>query len=131
MRSKADTLPGTKRERTRDQLLVSAQSLLMSEGARSSRTIRAFIDHAQAEITETRAIDNLTLAILRTRPTVALHKIQTLQHNHAVTRKCVCYHCCLPAILSRYHHYLISFLEDCLDFMQNNILNFLHIFHFN
>ncbi|ANT61879.1 LysR family transcriptional regulator [Salipiger sp. CCB-MM3] len=29
--------------------------LLMSEGARSSRTIRAFIDHAQAEITETRA----------------------------------------------------------------------------
>lgn len=29
--------------------------LLMSEGARGSRTVRAFIEHAQAEITETRA----------------------------------------------------------------------------
>lgn len=33
MRSKVDSLPGTKRERTRDQLLVSAQSLLMEGGA--------------------------------------------------------------------------------------------------
>lgn len=29
--------------------------LMMSEGARGSRTVRAFIEHAQAEITETRA----------------------------------------------------------------------------
>ena len=33
MKNKVDSLSGTKRERTRDQLLVSAQSLLMHEGA--------------------------------------------------------------------------------------------------
>lgn len=45
MRSKADTLPGTKRERTRDQLLVSAQSLLMSEGA-AALGLRQITAHA-------------------------------------------------------------------------------------
>lgn len=45
MRSKADSLPGTKRERTRDQLLVSAQSLLMSEGA-AALGLRQITTHA-------------------------------------------------------------------------------------
>lgn len=45
MRSKADGLPGTKRERTRDQLLVSAQSLLMSEGA-TALGLRQITTHA-------------------------------------------------------------------------------------
>lgn len=45
MRSKADSLPGTKRERTRDQLLVSAQSLLMSDGA-GALGLRQITTHA-------------------------------------------------------------------------------------
>jgi AcrR family transcriptional regulator len=45
VRSKVDSLPGTKRERTRDQLLVSAQSLLMSEGA-AALGLRQITTHA-------------------------------------------------------------------------------------
>ena len=45
MRSKVDSLPGTKRERTRDQLLVSAQSLLMHEGA-GALGLRQITTHA-------------------------------------------------------------------------------------
>lgn len=45
MRSKADSLQGTKRERTRDQLLVSAQSLLMNEGA-AALGLRQITTHA-------------------------------------------------------------------------------------
>jgi AcrR family transcriptional regulator len=45
MRSKVDSLPGTKRERTRDQLLVSAQSLLMHEGA-GALGLRQIMTHA-------------------------------------------------------------------------------------
>lgn len=45
MRSKTDSLPGTKRERTRDQLLVSAQSLLMSDGV-AALGLRQITNHA-------------------------------------------------------------------------------------
>jgi len=45
MKSKVDSLPGTKRERTRDQLLVSAQSLLMREGA-AALGLRQITTHA-------------------------------------------------------------------------------------
>ena len=45
MKSKVDSLSGTKRERTRDQLLVSAQSLLMHEGA-GALGLRQITTHA-------------------------------------------------------------------------------------
>ena len=45
MKSKVDSLSGTKRERTRDQLLVSAQSLLMHEGA-AALGLRQITTHA-------------------------------------------------------------------------------------
>lgn len=45
MKSKADSLLGTKRERTRDHLLVSAQFLLMSEGA-AALGLRQITTHA-------------------------------------------------------------------------------------
>ena len=45
MKSKVDSLSGTKRERTRDQLLVSAQSLLMYEGA-AALGLRQITTHA-------------------------------------------------------------------------------------
>ena len=45
MKSKVDSLMGTKRERTRDQLLVSAQSLLMREGA-AALGLRQITTHA-------------------------------------------------------------------------------------
>jgi AcrR family transcriptional regulator len=45
MKSKVDSLSGTKRERTREQLLVSAQSLLMHEGA-GALGLRQITTHA-------------------------------------------------------------------------------------
>ena len=45
MKIKIDSLLGSKRERTRDQLLVSAQSLLMSEGA-AALGLRQITTHA-------------------------------------------------------------------------------------
>ena len=45
MKIKIDSLLGSKRERTRDQLLVSAQSLLMSEGA-AALGLRQIATHA-------------------------------------------------------------------------------------
>ena len=45
MKNKVDSLSGTKRERTRDQLLVSAQSLLMHEGA-GALGLRQITTHA-------------------------------------------------------------------------------------
>jgi AcrR family transcriptional regulator len=45
MKSKVDSLSGTKRERTRDQLLMSAQSLLMHEGT-AAVGLRQITTHA-------------------------------------------------------------------------------------
>jgi AcrR family transcriptional regulator len=45
MKSKVDSLSGTKRERTRDQLLASAQSLLMHEGT-AALGLRQITTHA-------------------------------------------------------------------------------------